>query len=66
MRGVARIPLMGKEMGLTKRRVLSSPSVGTEQRQKPSQQGLKGGLMRFAKQKLISKRIIVPVIFYSQ
>jgi hypothetical protein len=43
MRGKARILLMGNEMGLTKRRVLSSPYVATEQHQKPSQQGLGGG-----------------------
>jgi hypothetical protein len=43
MRGIARILLMGKGMGLTKRRVLLSPSVAKEQRQNHSQQGFMGG-----------------------
>jgi hypothetical protein len=42
MRGIARMLLMGKGMGLTKRRVLSSPSVAIEQRQKHSHQGFGG------------------------
>ena len=53
MRGKARILLMGNEMGLTKRRVLSSPYVATEQHQKPSQHGLGGGGMNNTKQKVI-------------
>jgi hypothetical protein len=32
MRGIARILLMGKVIGLTKRRVLSLPPVATQQR----------------------------------
>ena len=62
MRGIARILLMGKVMRLTKRRVLSSPSVAKEQRQNQSQQGFRG-VMRFAEQKLIRKHIIILVIF---